>query len=81
MIKFTASGKGVTTIGLGLVEGNVERMRAGQPVYVRLSEMGFVGAMGATTICIFLGKTEQELAETLKEFIGPETAILTEVQP
>jgi hypothetical protein len=39
MIKFTASSKGLTLVGLGLEAENVRRMQAGQPVRVRLSEL------------------------------------------
>lgn len=75
MIKFTASGDGLVLVGLGLEEGNLERMRAGNPVRVRLSDLGFVGAVGAVQIVIFAGTDARSMAKDLKQFIGPDTVV------
>jgi hypothetical protein len=78
MVKFTASGNGITLIGLGLEDGNLERLKAGQPIRVRLSDLGFTGAAGAMQITIFYGKTQAEMRAALAPFIGSETVIHTE---
>ena len=78
MIKFTASGRGVTIVGLGLEPGNITKMQAGQPVRVRLSDLGFTGAVGALQIMIFTGTSAADMKEQLKPFIGPDTVVYTE---
>jgi len=75
MIKFTASGRGVTLVGLGLEPGNLARMQAGQPVRVRLSDLGFTGAAGAIQIMIFTGASAADMEAQLQPFIGPETVV------
>jgi hypothetical protein len=75
MIKFTASGNGRTIIGLGLEPGNLERMQRGQPVYVRLSDLGFTGAPATFEIVIFTGKDAPTMRASLSSMIGPETVV------
>ena len=75
MIKFTASGNGRTIIGLGLEPGNIERIQAGQPVYVRLSDLGFTGAPATFEIVIFTGKDAATMRAALAPMIGPDTLI------
>lgn len=75
MIKFTASGNDTTIIGLGLEEGNITRLQAGQPIRVKLSDLGFVGAMGATQIMIFAGKDAASMQRDLAQYIGPDTVV------
>ncbi len=70
MIKFRAEGKDGPLIGLGLSQENMDRMTAGQPVHVKLEELGLEG-----DIVIFYGKTEDELQRTLQTLIGPVTEI------
>jgi len=66
MIKFKAEdGAGRPIVGLGLSEENVKRLKDGQPILVKLSDLG----MGDTVITIFYGKTEVEMeAEVRKHF-------------
>lgn len=76
MVKFTASGPDVILVGLGLEEGNITRMRAGQPVRVRLSDLGFVGALGSVQVVIFVGSDAEVMKRDLAQFIGPETVVI-----
>ena len=57
MIKFTTTSgdKNRILVGLGLEARNIERMQQGQPIVVRLSELGFHGALGSVEILIFTG--------------------------
>lgn len=75
MIKFTASGANRVIIGLGLEPENIKRMQDGQPVRVRLSDLGFTGAMGSTDIVIFTGSSREEIEKSVAVFIGPQTII------
>lgn len=75
MIKFTAAGAGVTLVGLGLEPGNIQRMQDGQPIRVRLSDLGFTGAVGTVQIMIFTGDSREALEATIRPFIGPDTVI------
>ena len=76
MIKFTASGQDLTVIGLGLEPENVRRLQAGEPIRVRLADLGFTGASGAIQVIIFSGSSREALVEAMRPFIGPETVIL-----
>ena len=75
MVKFTASGNGVTVVGLGLEDENIRRMVAGKPVRVRLSELGFTGAAGAIQIVIFSGKDAESMRRDLAPLIDSNTVI------
>lgn len=76
MVKFTATGDdGIVRIGLGLEAENIRRMQAGQPVRVRLSDLGFIGQIGAIQILIFAGEDAASMQRDLAPFIGPETVI------
>ena len=54
MIKFRAG----ELLGFGISEENVNRLKAGQPIYIDLSEMGLSGEM-----LIFYKPTDAELIE------------------
>lgn len=75
MIKFTAAGAGVTLVGLGLEPENIRRMQAGQPIRVRLADLGFTGAVGSVQIMIFTGDNVDAMQAALKPFIGPDTVV------
>lgn len=81
MVKFTASGNGKTIIGLGLEAENIRRMQAGKPIYVRLADLGFVGAAGTIEITIFTGENAETMRRDLASLIGPETTIIDESHP
>jgi len=73
MIKFTATREnGRTMVGLGISEGNVERLRQGKPIHLHLEELNLPYKID---LMIMYGETEQALADSLKEFIGPQTII------
>lgn len=62
MIKFLVDGKnGVKLIGLGLSEGNIKRLKAGDSVYIHLDELGFEGL----DLTIIYGKTEKSIVDVL----------------
>lgn len=72
MIKFRGESEGKSLFGFGLSEANIQRLKDGDPIMVDLSVMG-----GDGKVLIFYGKTEHEMAMTLKECgaIGPQTEI------
>lgn len=75
MIKFTAAGQNITLVGLGLEPENIRRMEQGQPVRVRLADLGFVGAAGAIQLLIFTGANREAMEAAMQPFIGPDTVI------
>src|SRR4029077_17819705 len=75
MIKFTASGPGVTLVGLGLEPKNIHRMQDGQPIRVRFADLGFTGALGNVEIMIFTGTDAAAMRRELAPFIGPDTVV------
>ncbi len=66
MIKFLATNPktGRKILGFGLSEGNVERLKLDTPIKVNLSEMH--PALDVDFVIIY-GKTEQDMADILKE--------------
>jgi hypothetical protein len=73
MIRLRLAGKtpGTTQLLFGLTEGNIKKMKQGQPVSMDLTDMGLPGV----TIGIFYGRDERAMMAELQEFIGPETKI------
>jgi hypothetical protein len=64
MIKFLAHGKkGQTIIGLGLSEGNIQRMKQGDPIYFSLEELGIEGY----DVTIVYGETEDAIKKDFKK--------------
>jgi hypothetical protein len=75
MVKFTATTPdGKPIIGFGLTEGNLVRLRKGEPIKVDLAAMG---VPGGGSVMIFYGKDEHAIGRMfLKErFIGPDTKV------
>jgi hypothetical protein len=66
MIKFTASDKetGRKLLAFGLSDGNLKKLRAGNPIHVNLVEMD--PALREYDFMIFWGETEQSMYEELK---------------
>lgn len=64
MIKFTASKQnGETLIGLGLEEGNIERLKKGQPIVFHMSELGFEGM----ELMIMYGEDQDDIKAQLQK--------------
>jgi hypothetical protein len=73
MIKFAFNdNEDRTHLGLGISRENVNRMIAGKPIRVDLTELGLAPN---GSILIFFGETERELQQQLAEFIGPDTKV------
>jgi hypothetical protein len=63
MIRFSgSSNRGRAIIGIGISEGNVQRLKEGKPIHIHADDMGFAGE-----IVIFYGETEDLLAKQLRE--------------
>lgn len=80
MVKFSATSDGVTMIGLGLEAENIRRLKLGQPIRVKLSDLGFVGAVGMVQIVIFTGENAETMRRDLAPMIRPDT-VVHEIQP
>lgn len=55
---------------LGLSAINLEKLREGKPILVKLEELDGVGE-----VIIMFGETEAAIATELSEFIGPSTNV------
>lgn len=65
------SSSGKPLIILGLEEGNVTRLRAGQPIHFYAGELGFDGE-----IVIMLGKDAESIARQLEPARSPDAVII-----
>jgi hypothetical protein len=64
MIKFLVNAKnGTQLVGLGLSEGNVKKLRAGQPILLHLDELGIEGI----DVLIHYGETEDAIVKDFKD--------------
>lgn len=70
MLKLSYTKAGTLCYGFGLSERNLYRLRKGEPIVIDLGLMG-----GTGEVLIFYGRTEQDMARSLAEFIGPETIV------
>lgn len=62
MIKFRSTKPdGSQLIGLGLSDGNIEKLKAGQPIVFDFGELGIEGFEGL----IMYGKTEEDIITEL----------------
>lgn len=80
MIKFTAkTDSGRKLVGFGLSQMNLVKIMAGEPVHVNMEEMGFPGL----DFMIFgdIRKDDQELADSIKEFVNEDTVVLGSAEP
>jgi hypothetical protein len=78
MIKATARLKdGRVLLVLGLSEGNVQHLKAGQPIYFDIDalKLGPEDRLGIVTV--FYGETEATMQTSIKAMIGPETEVIT----
>lgn len=64
MIKFSMqANNGGTIVGLGLEEGNIERLKDGKPIYFPLKELGIEGV----EIMIMYGETQEAIRDELRK--------------
>lgn len=78
MVKFAARrADGGMILGFGIAAGNVERLKEGRPILIRLADLDipFDVTSRASEIVIFYGETEEALEAELDQFIGPETKV------
>lgn len=76
MIKARAQTQdGRHLIVLGLSEGNLERLRAGQPIYIDLRQMNFQKGDEIGHIAIHYGKTEADLVKAMRPLIDKDTVV------
>lgn len=71
MIKALAHVDGKPAVILGIVEGNVERLKKGMPIRVHLKDMG----LPDIDVIVAYGKEEGDLVAQLMPFMGPNTEV------
>jgi len=77
MVKAKAVGPdGRTVIVMGISDGNVARLKAGQPIAFDPAALKIAPGTDIGLIALFYAATDQELARTLKTLIGPDTEVL-----
>jgi hypothetical protein len=77
MIKASARmADGRILLVLGVSEGNLTRLRQGQPIAFDAAAMRFAPGDALGQLVLFYGKDEAELARTMRTLIGPETEII-----
>jgi hypothetical protein len=62
-------------IVLGITDGNVQRMKEGQPIYFDPVSIEIPPGSEIQAITLFYGKDEAELARTVRTLIGPTTKV------
>lgn len=77
MVKAKATMRdGRVLIVMGISEGNVERLKNGQPIYFDPAALRIAPGTTIGAITLFYGADDAELGRTLKTMIGPETEII-----
>lgn len=67
---------GRALIVMGISAGNVDRLKAGQPIYFDSSQLHIKPGTGLGVITLFYGENDAELARVLKTLIGPQTDVV-----
>lgn len=64
MIKFVKTAdNGAKVVGFGLSEGNIERLKLGQPILVHLDDLGIEGI----DVVIHYGETENSILNDFRK--------------
>lgn len=67
---------GRAVIVMGISQGNVDRLRAGQPIYFDPAALKIAPGTAIGGITLFFGVDEAELGRTIRTLLGPETEII-----
>lgn len=78
MLKFTFSNNNKRTIGIGLSQENVNRLKKGLPIHVHFSELNLPDNY---ELFLFYGKTEEIMKKQLENHIGPDTVVRENMKP
>jgi hypothetical protein len=74
MVKFTAKGdNGRTVLGFGVNEENVQRLKADEPIKVRLDDPKGINLGLPIDIMIFYGETQEALVEGCEPMFTDQT--------
>jgi hypothetical protein len=77
MVKAKATlADGRTLLVLGISEANVERLKAGDPIYFDAAQLRIAPGEPLGHVTVFYGKDEAELARTIRTLIGPATEVI-----
>jgi hypothetical protein len=61
---------------LGISDGNIARLKNGEPIYFDSSTMRIEPGLTIGAITVFYGRDEDELARTIRTLIGPRTEVI-----
>ena len=67
---------GRVLIVMGLSDGNIDRLKQGEPIYFDPAQLKITPGTVVGAITVFYGRDEAELARTLKTLIGPKTEVI-----
>lgn len=77
MVKAQATMKdGRVAIVMGISQANVDRLKAGQPIYFDPAELRIAPGTAIGGITLFYGSDEESLTRTLSSFIKPGTDVI-----
>jgi len=77
MVKATAKmSDGRVLIVMGISQGNVARLKHGDPIYFDPAALRIDPGTTIGGITLFYGETEAELERTLRTLIGPQTEVI-----
>ena len=71
------AGDGRTLLILGLTEGNIDRLKQGDPIIFDTATMHIAPGETVGRVYIFYGKDEDSIARGVKSLIGPQTKVYT----
>jgi hypothetical protein len=74
MVKFVVTRDDQPVLGLGLTDENLEDLRTGRPIVVKVRELVPAVAIDLEVL-IFHGRTTYDITEQIAGLIGPDTEI------
>jgi hypothetical protein len=78
MIKAMATmPDGRVLIVLGISQGNIDRLKQGEPIYFDPAALKIAPGTAIGGITLFYGKDDAELGRTIRTLIGPQTNVIT----
>jgi hypothetical protein len=78
VIKATARMRdGRVLLVIGISDGNVERLKEGEPIYFDPAALRIPPGATIGAITLFYGRDEAELTRMIRTLIGPQTEIIT----
>jgi hypothetical protein len=61
---------------LGLSEANIQRLKAGEPIYFDMAALKFAPTDRLGAVTVFYGEDEAAMTRTIHGLIGPQTTVI-----